>query len=347
MFQTNPAFEIPRFKPTFHDAHWVNTPHASPPPPMPPPKAKGLNNIIIDSIAHIAFMLFLCYSNYYYFLPRFLKHKQWGRYLLEYLPVFCLSIILLIITKSYIGGEFLNFQDSFFFSPIFVFELSTSSLFIVIFITTLKFSENWIEAEAAKKELKYQHLMAELDVLKAQINPHFLFNTLNNLYALAYTNSPNTTKVIEKLSNIMRYMLQDCREKEVSLQKEISLLENFIDLEKIRLNHTQNIEFHADKIHIESFKIAPLILVTFLENAFKHGDKSENCSIKINLSIINQCLHYYVENRKSPTPIKEKTGIGLKNAIRQLDVYYKDKYQLDIQENDLIYSVKLIIQGYD
>lgn len=333
-----PAWEKPLLPP--HDASF----HHQPPPHKNFMSERTTTLVIFDSLNHVFFMMLLAYSNYFYFLPRYLAQRNWKRYLLEYLPVFGFGILLLLGAKSYFADEFLDFHNSIFFRKGFIIELIINSLFIIIFIATLKFSEYWVKAESEKKQLENERLINEITLLRTQINPHFLFNTLNNLYALAYTQSPQTTVVIDKLSQIMRYMLQESQQREVYLTKEANLLENFVELEKLRLSNIQNISFQADSNSFSNVKIAPMILITFLENAFKHGEKGVNCSIKSSLKIINGNLFYKVENNKAKQNNVEKSGIGLQNAKRQLELFYKNRYTLDIQEDEQKYSVSLMIE---
>ncbi len=325
------------------DAFW----HDAPPPP-PKPNFVGNRNhitIFVDTLVHVLFMMLISYTNYFYFLPRFLKKRNVSAYLLGFFTFFIVSLLVLSFLKIVISGDFNNYENSFFYSTSFFIELIINSLFIVIFISTLKFSENWIKAEEEKNQLEKECLQAELSLLKSQINPHFLFNTLNNLYALAYIQSPHTTTVIEKLSLIMRYLLQESKQKEVPLLKEVELLENFIALEKIRLTHSEIIVFDADKSNMANYKIAPMILITFLENAFKHGDKSSKGSFKSSLKIIDNSLFYKVENQKNKQNSVEKMGIGMENAKRQLDLNYPNRYHLDLQENEEKYCITLIINN--
>jgi LytS/YehU family sensor histidine kinase len=219
------------------------------------------------------------------------------------------------------------------------------TLFIVIFIGLLRFAADWLEFEATKKEVENERLMAELNFLKAQINPHFLFNTLNNLYYLAYTKSVNTTEVIAKLSDVMRYMLYEANHSLVPLRKEIDYVENYIDLERLRLNNQIPVQITVDG-PVDSVYIAPLILITFLENAFKHGvvNNDPNSWVKISLQVIGKECVYEVENSKLNKvngEQHEKSGIGLLNVRRRLELSYPNKYQLQIEDLPDRYKITL------
>jgi LytS/YehU family sensor histidine kinase len=206
----------------------------------------------------------------------------------------------------------------------------------------LKFAEDWLELEAKRKELENEKLTAELTFLKAQINPHFLFNTLNNLYYLAFTNSPNTTEVIAKLSQMMRYMIYDSNHEKVLLSKEIEYIESYISLEKLRLNNQIPINFTVEG-DISQVKIVPLILITFLENAFKHGvsNNSTTAFITLKLLVQHEYLIYTVENSKLETNNHEKSGIGLQNVKRRLDLSYPQKSHLEVINEEKDYKICL------
>ncbi|WP_103068251.1 sensor histidine kinase [Aquimarina sediminis] len=192
-------------------------------------------------------------------------------------------------------------------------------------------------------KLNEQKKTAELTALKNQLNPHFLFNTLNNLYALALKKSDDTTKVIQKLSNILDYILYRCNENYVSLDKEIDLIENYLSLEKIRYADRVKISFSKNVTGQE--KIAPLLLLTFIENAFKHGVKEEinQASIEINISKKDEQLIFNVKNSK-PTRTNisvNKESIGLKNIKKQLELLYPKAYDLIIENKSNSFSANL------
>jgi sensor histidine kinase YesM len=211
----------------------------------------------------------------------------------------------------------------------------------------LRFAVDWFELEARKREIENEKLYAELNFLRAQINPHFLFNTLNNLYYLAYSKSDNTTEVISKLSQMMRYMIYESNHEKVPLTREIEYMQNYISLEQLRLNNEVPIRFSVEG-ETENVWIAPLILITFLENAFKHGvtNKADGAWINIMIKMNgNHCL-YRVENSKIPAAKDSregKSGIGLQNVKRRLQLSYPGNYQLKVDDAMDHYSVELDI----
>ncbi|PIQ22452.1 MAG: sensor histidine kinase [Cytophagales bacterium CG18_big_fil_WC_8_21_14_2_50_42_9] len=292
----------------------------------------------------IVFNILLAYLNYFILLPRWLARKQLGRYFLEFSVPFALLTMLRINLLRYLLDSNTN-QFRFLNSAPFTIQLVLISLFIVVFVGMLRFAVDWFEFEARTKAIENEKLFAELNFLKAQINPHFLFNTLNNLYYLAYTQSPNTMEVIEKLSQMMRYMIYDTNGARVPLSKEITYMENYISLEKLRLNNEVPITF-AVQGNIAGVLIVPLIFITFLENAFKHGVSNNNPQawVKINITLQDKTCTYTVANSKikrTDQAAEEKSGMGLQNVQRRLDLSYPNLYTLAVNETPDQYAVEL------
>jgi two-component system, LytTR family, sensor histidine kinase AlgZ len=299
----------------------------------------------LDAITQVFFMALLSYLNYFLWLPRLLKHKRLGQYLLEFIVPFLILIAAHIFLKRLIYNHANERAIGYLHSIRFAVTHSLTTLFIIVFVGMLKFVEDWFVLDAKKKEIENEKLTAELRFLKAQVNPHFLFNTLNNLYYLATVNSPKTPEVIDKLSQMMRYMLYDTNHQKVPLTKEIDYMKNYIDLEKLRLDNQVPIKFSTAG-NTDNIQIVPLIFITFLENAFKHGvsNNSKNAFVNISIEMTDKNCTYIVENSKLPTKIEnttEKSGIGLQNVNRRLELSYPDNYKLDISENETSYKVTL------
>ncbi|MCB0587298.1 MAG: histidine kinase [Phaeodactylibacter sp.] len=296
-----------------------------------------------DFTFHMIAMIGISYLNYFFFLPRLLRSRNFGRYILEFLPVFCVLAYLVVVGKRFILADYI--PTHWLYSTRFTVNVILGALFLAVFVGLLKFVEDWFELEARKKELENKSLSSELRFLKAQINPHFLFNTLNNLYYLAYTKSPNTTEVISKLSQMMRYMLDDSNHSRVSLSKEIEYMQNYVSLEQLRLGEHVPIRFEVQG-DISGVTIAPLVLITFLENAFKHGvsNSSSDSWIDVLIQVKGKMCNYRVANSKIPESgktVKKKSGIGLQNVKRRLELSYPDKYQLKVESLEDRYSVEL------
>ena len=303
-----------------------------------------LGEAFFQAGVQVAFHMVVAYMNYFFFLPRFLERKKLGRYLFEFFVPFIVIMFFRVHLQRYLMDGYTH-REMYFYSTQYVVQTVAGSLFIVIFVSMLRFAKDWFEFEARKKEIENEKLTAELNFLKEQINPHFLFNTLNNLYYLAFTQSPNTTEVIAKLSQMMRYMIYDSNYPLVPLSKEIEYMQNYISLERLRLNDSIPIQLEIQG-NPENVLIAPLIFITFLENAFKHGVSNNNPKAWVNVSIRlegDECI-YKVENSKvlsAPKGMEERSGIGLQNVKRRLELSYPGKYQLQVDDQPDRYTVLL------
>lgn len=298
-------------------------------------------------LAQFAFTMAMAYLNYFYLLPRFLSHKKFWRYLVGFIIPFAIIITTRVHVQRYLIDGY-TYQRQYFYSTFYIVEISVITLFITVFIGMIKIAGDWFELAARQREIENQRLTAELNFLRAQINPHFLFNTLNNLYYLAYTGSSNTTEVINRLSQMMRYMIYDTNANLVPLTKEIEYMQNYISLERLRLNDEIPIGFEIEG-DTESVLIAPLILITFLENAFKHGVSNNNPAAWVNIRIRvdeNTCT-YTVENSKMPQAAehdeRKKSGLGLQNVKRRLELSYPGRYRLKEVNKEDRYFIELKI----
>jgi len=301
------------------------------------------DRVLVTAAIQVSFAMVAAYINYFTFLPRFLKHRKPWRYLAEFiLPFAAIMFLRLTLERYFIDG--FSGAEEWLYTTRFIVQVCTTNLFIVIFVAMLRFAVEWMDLEARKKEVENEKLIAELNFLKAQINPHFLFNTLNNLYYLAYSKSENTTEVIAKLSQMMRYMIYESNHAKVLLTKEIEYMMNYISLERLRLNDQIPIKFEVTG-NVDNVWITPLIFITFLENAFKHGVNNSNPKAWVNISIQlrgSECI-YTVENSKTSDSkdMAEKSGIGLRNVKRRLELSYPEKYSLEALDANESYSVKL------
>lgn len=221
---------------------------------------------------------------------------------------------------------------------------------IALFILTIAISiaivmeKRWHQAVQKAAMAETDKANAELSFLKAQINPHFLFNTLNNIYSLAITKNENVADAILKLSNIMRYVTDDVNETYVSLESELNAVNDYISLQKLRLGKKANADFIVNG-NIDNKKIAPLILIPFVENVFKHGlSNAEESNIIIKLDANEKSICFFTQNKLFATPrITERAGIGNANTKKRLDYIYPGKHQLDITAENGLFTVQLVL----
>jgi two-component system, LytTR family, sensor kinase len=223
----------------------------------------------------------------------------------------------------------------------FIFDVAA----IVFLWTLLNILSDQFKAKILAAELAQEKLSSELSVLKSQINPHLYFNTLNNVYALALEKSDRTADMLLKLSNLMRYMLYECSDPQVPLSKEIKVIKDYIELEKIRYNERLNLSYN-EEIERHDIPISPLMFLPVIENCFKHGSSNQLAEAQIDISIRQKKDELWLEtfNTRDPSLIvssNEKGGIGLRNLRRQLDLLYPGKHRLNIEESDHTYFFQL------
>jgi len=199
------------------------------------------------------------------------------------------------------------------------------------------------EQRALKAETEKAH--AELSFLKAQINPHFLFNTLNNIYSMVVVKHEHAAEAVMKLSNIMRYITDEIRTDLVPLQSEVSCMEDYVELQRMRLGGKTEVLVQVNG-DTTCGQLAPLLLMTFVENAFKYGvSNHEPAPIHIQLDILESGIRFYCRNKSFPVQAHaERAGIGIANARRRLDYLYQGKHKLEINTDDGFYTVQLFLQ---
>lgn len=217
--------------------------------------------------------------------------------------------------------------------------LSLSLMFPIVYLIYDRFKQ---KAEIAR--LKEETLKAELSLLKSQINPHFFFNTLNNLYGLAVEKSDLTEHVIYKLSEMMRFTIYDGRKDSVTVKDEINYLQNFIELNKLRYHNEIEIEFITE-IENETQRIPPLLFINLLENAFKHGadSKTGGAYIRFSLKTNSKEIQFEIENNFDETSVSAGKGIGLENLKRRLELLFPGKHEYSVSNKQSIYKSKVIL----
>jgi two-component system LytT family sensor kinase len=227
-------------------------------------------------------------------------------------------------------------------------EAYNTILFLLIFTvgTSISVIQRWLKTEQNRKETENEKLNTELSFLKSQVNPHFFFNTLNNIYSLAVVRSEKTAPAVMKLSAIMRYILTETQRDYVPLSNEVDFIHNFIDLQKVRLTDKVTLNF-SNEGSIDNLLVAPLLFIPFVENAFKYGvstKESSNINIVIKTEeskILFSSVNYIVPSENN---LMENTGIGINNVKRRLELMYPGKHKLTTEEKNNYYNVNLEIE---
>jgi LytS/YehU family sensor histidine kinase len=216
---------------------------------------------------------------------------------------------------------------------------------IIALATSIYIINDWRQKDKENKQLAEAKAQSDLELLKRQLHPHFLFNTLNNIYSLSLKNSDLTGDSILKLSKLLEYLVYQSGEKEVLLADEMDLVKNYIALEKLRYGNELQVKLEIKGL-VNQLKTAPLIVLPFVENCFKHGGKNENGVFWININVkgYEQLLTIFIENSKSKKKKIGKvrpSGVGLSNIADRLELLYPGKHKLDIEESMDFYSIKL------
>lgn len=299
----------------------------------------------VRELIQLPVKLTIVYFTMYVLIPQFLLRKQYWSFGLGLIASMILAGILQRTANYYIYYPlyYPGLQGEFFSAyQISKYVLNINS--VVILTAGIKILKYWYVNEQMKLSLEKEKLAAELKFLKAQIHPHFLFNTLNNLYSLTLQKSEKAPEVVLRLSGLMNYILYEANSRQVSLAKEIESIHNYIALEKIRYGNSLEISFDVSG-NINGSKVAPMLLVPFVENSFKHGvsDEINDKWITINLNLTDDWLTFKVGNSRSfPQPTREKAyagGIGLKNVKRRLELIYPECHELKILEEANSYLI--------
>lgn len=288
----------------------------------------------------ILFKAVFFYGHVYYLIPRFRHEATRTGYILWVGLLFVVTLVtglgLGILFGADTGNEItqdLSVDYALPYSIIF----HSFVLFLSLGYTSLLDKR---ENVLLREKLKEEKLVAELKYLKSQVNPHFLFNTLNNIYSLVRKHEdPRAGESVARLGRLMRYMIYESNADTVMVRKELDHLVDFIDLEKVRLYDQEKVDFRVDLNHGANCQIAPMLLIPFVENAFKHGRESDR--ILIDITFDKGVLTLLVENSKNMiSQSAEVKGIGLENVKKRLELLYPNRHTLTVEETDM-YSVKL------
>jgi hypothetical protein len=283
------------------------------------------------------------YAAYIFMIPFIMKRKSLPRMVwLTLAFIFVLALLRFLVNPSVKEalGAFQKWPIStgrqVFYASFWTFMYALYSLVIYLAI-------DWFRERRLKYELIREKQQSEIDLLKSQVNPHFLMNTLNNLYSLVYQGSKKAPEAIIKLSDLMRYMLYETRTDLVSLEHEIKYLNSFIELQLLRFTNKELVDLQVSGDPAGKL-IAPMILVPFVENAFKHGNKNlPGMGITIRIMIEDKHFSFYVENIKASKSLHKinESGIGLKNIQKRLELLYPDRHELDILEDIDSFKISL------
>jgi LytS/YehU family sensor histidine kinase len=305
----------------------------------------GVVIFVLDLFTHSLLLAMVCYINIYLLFAKFFRKDRF--------IVYALSALLLLFLYAMIQ----NALDTW------IFQLSASSqisrsfyhntyynfsvgLFYVAFSLSLILSKRWYSQQLLLQQVQTEKLKAELQYLKAQLDPHFLFNSINTIYFQIDPSNTEARESLEKFSAMLRYQLYECNEEDIPIEQELHYLRSYVDLQRLRKNKKHAIVFNTDT-QVENFRIAPLLLLPFVENAFKHLSNYPDRLNRVELDLRrnNGSFIFNICNTVSPSGDKtHASGIGLNNARRRLELLYENRYRLNIKSNSNQYSVELELQ---
>jgi len=282
------------------------------------------------ALINVAFYIILIYGNIKFLFPRFYEQGRKIQYIVY--------VIVFLVGGGIVRGYIIMYLDIHYFAMkpmpmtihMFIYFIVAGFLtFLLSFIFRIAIA--YFDLKQQSEKILAQKSQAELNLLKSQVQPHFLFNTLNNIYYEAYREAPRTARLIERLSDIMRYFVDESPKEEVSLATEVQFLENYIALEKIRIRH--EIELNFIKDCNADLRIPPMLLMTFVENIFKHGIDKSSSDNKIDISLVQKDGYLFFETRNQvheKAGTNEPNGFGIENLRKRLALLYGSNFELSI-----------------
>ncbi|WP_300600440.1 histidine kinase [Niabella sp.] len=279
----------------------------------------------------ILLLIGIAYLNLHFFLPRYLLKKRYGVYSIALL----LSVAGYLLVQSFFDYVLYGYVIGPMRNSDLLEALSYnffSTLWYLALMLALKLSIDWYSQQLTIQKITVEKLNAEVEFLRAQVNPHFLFNALNNLYALTLKKSDDAPGVVLKLSELMEYMLYESNEEYIPLEKELAYLQNYIELERLRTNHKADIRITVEDV-TGGCLIPPFLILPLLENAIKHGLGTINSAAFLHLNIrAGTALEVRLANSRWPAATKRQGGIGLQNLRKRLELLYPGRYTLQTEE---------------
>ncbi len=316
---------------------WISVAFANP--------IKAASNIFetpysIKYIFYVAFEALAVYFNLYFLMPRFLEKRKFGIYFTLLGATIIATALCIVagyyfgafITNRTLGDLYGNGANCFYYFMGYALPSAFASMTMAM---TIKLTKNWLHTERVQQQLEKDKLESELKLLKQQFNPHFLFNSINSIFFLIHKNPEMASASLAKFSDLLRHQLYECNDQLIPLSKELSYLTNYIELEKIRQGPRVRVDTEISDSLIGHLAVAPFILMTFVENAFKHvsADAQGEDWISIKMRIVDMTLNLVVANSSAehqPEDSRGGGGIGLSNVKRRLDLVYGNHHSLEI-----------------
>ena len=307
----------------------------------------SFSDYLLIALAYTVIEAFCFYGSYFFVGSLLNRSPQVFRAFFNAIGIFLLTVALRYITEFYFLKPVIGFDNYkgvdpdlyYYFRNVFFFYMPSYFTYGIMYF----FFENWITTREREQEILQEKLAAELAMLRSQINPHYLFNTINDIYTLIYQKADEAPDALLKLSEMLRYMLREGQTDRMPLKKEITYIKNMIELQRISTKRKANIEFKIRLIESE-VEVPSLLFIAFVENAFKHGKlDSPVHPIRIDLKTAPGMLNFSCSNAKASGFKDQVSGIGLQNVQRRLELLYPEKHKLKILDEDNFYHIDLTL----
>jgi len=307
-------------------------------------KETSFDQFALEIIIRNTLLAILIYFNWLVLIPTYAQQKK----IIVYLLLVFVSLVIYALMKNvydvYLHGYVMGDENRryLFYNTYYNFSIG---LFYLAFHVALQLSKEWYFQRELIRQLEVEKLSSELEYLKAQINPHFVFNSINAIYFQIDKENSSARESLSAFSEMLRYQLYECNGKEIAIEKEVVYLKNYVSLQRMRKDENYAISFVVEE-NVKDFVISPLLLIPFVENAFKHiSHHPHKNEIRIKIAGNDDTVQLSVFNTKdSKTMMKDHQGIGLKNVSRRLELQYKDRHQLLINDRADSYEVYLTLQ---
>lgn len=309
----------------------------------------GLLQFSLEIFLRNAVLAGVIYINLFILIPKLARQKGWMLYsvflLLDIIAYVAIKNTHDVYLHGYVVGD--PEKKNFFYNTFYNLSIA---LFYMAFSVALQLSREWYAQRDLIRKIEVEKLNTELEYLKAQINPHFLFNSINTIYFQIDKQNTTARETLSSFSEMLRYQLYECNGKAIAIEKEVTYLKNYVDLQRHRKDENYQITFSG--CDLNGFSVAPLLLIPFVENAFKHvSHHPYGNEVKIALSRTVNTFRMNVVNTKDNTVLDRdnRPGIGLKNVHRRLELLYKDRHKLTVHERSDTYEVnlELILNHYE
>jgi sensor histidine kinase YesM len=306
-------------------------------------ESAGLQHFLVESIVRNGLLALLIYLNLLIFIPRFAQRGRMATYVVLLIASLAGYVLFKNAYDVYLYGYVLDspWHRSFFSNSYYNFSIA---FFYLAFSVALQLSKAWYFQREQIRRMEVEKLNAELEYLKAQINPHFVFNSINTIYFQIDRQNELARKSLSNFSEMLRYQLYECNGKEIPIEKEINYIKSYVAMQQMRKDGNYNITL-TESAELRGFSICPLLLIPFVENAFKHVSHfSSNNEIRIALEKIDNQFVLSVYNTKETKAMNGSyTGIGLENVKRRLELLYKDRHELFIDDKPDSFEVRLAL----